>query len=440
MKRITYLLLPIFVLLISSSILAQGRYGADSANCIKYLSFYQEYMKQGNLNDAAPLWRKAIKSCPPQANQNMLLDGMKILRKEIFTFKKNPIRTKELTDSLIMLHDMRINNYPKYLVTASNNKVLDMISYLDDSRNQEIFNEIKEVIDVTKQKTSIAILVRYIGYASDLYKEGKIKAEDVMEAFQKSNEILDLMEKAKPSEQIKNAKNDVENLFMQSGVASCENIVNLFKPRYEANPNDKELLVTMVAMFSATNCVDEHLFRAAVEGLHKVEPSANSAYLLFKLYCGANDYEKAEKYINEAIASPETNKEKDGEYYFEFASYLYKSAGKPAEAVKAAKSAAELSSAISGKAYFLIATIWASQKCQGNEVEIRSPFWIAVDYLIKAKNADATLANEADNLISNYSKYFPLQSEAFMYDVLDGSSYTVSCGGLRETTKVRTQK
>ena len=65
---------------------------------------------------------------------------------------------------------------------------------------------------------------------------------------------------------------------------------------------------------------------------------------------------------------------------------------------------------------------------------------MAVDYLVKAKNADPTLADTVNPLIAQYSKYFPDQAEAFMFKVLDGDSYTVSCGGLTEATKVRTQK
>jgi hypothetical protein len=58
----------------------------------------------------------------------------------------------------------------------------------------------------------------------------------------------------------------------------------------------------------------------------------------------------------------------------------------------------------------------------------------------KAKNADASLTEDANNYIRQYSGYFPQTAEAFMYDVTDGQSYTVSCGGMRATTTVRTQK
>jgi hypothetical protein len=77
--------------------------------------------------------------------------------------------------------------------------------------------------------------------------------------------------------------------------------------------------------------------------------------------------------------------------------------------------------------------------CGGDEVEKRAHYWVAVDYLIRARNADPSLTEDANTQIRQYSAYFPQKAEAFMYDVVDGQSYTVSCGGMQATTTVRTQ-
>ena len=100
----------------------------------------------------------------------------------------------------------------------------------------------------------------------------------------------------------------------------------------------------------------------------------------------------------------------------------------------------DLDPSFSGKAYMLMGSVWAASKCGGNEIESRAKWWVAVDFYIKAKNADPSLADEADKYISTYRQYFPKQEDAFMYDIIDGSSYTVSCAGMRESTTVRTIK
>lgn len=441
MKKINIFLAIVVALFASFNLQAQGRYGADSAECVKYLSIYLDYMKINNLDEAAPMWRKAIKYCPPTASQNMLLDGMKILRKEIYTYRNNPIRKKELLDSLFMLHDLRCENFPKYKVTARSNKALDFIKYMADENPAQGFKFMEEAMDAAKDKTPISVVVRYMHFASVLYSNGEMTAEQVIDAFGKAMQVAESVRAKKPSSNIDNAIADIENLFMQSGVATCESLVALFQPRYDADPANKEVLAAIVNLMSASNCTSEELFLKAVEGLYAQEPSHNSAYLLYKLYNSNNNMEMAEKYMMEAIAFEESDAEQDATYYLELATTLFKkTSSNSAKAVGLAKQAASLSKNVEGKAYLLIGNIWASIDIQGNDIEKRSKYWVAVDYLNKAQKADPTLAETAKGLIANCVKYYPLQSEAFMYDIIDGAQYTVKAQGMSETTVVRTQK
>lgn len=437
MKRI---LLAAAAIMMSTLVFGQGRYGADSAECIKYLSFYQQYVKQNNLEDAAPNWRKAIKFCPPTASQNMLLDGMKIMRKEINQFRNNPIRKKELVDTLMMLHQMRIDTYPNYATTAKTNKAVDMMNYAEPGTEMDVYNALGEALDAAKAKSNTTVAVRYLDYAIQLYKAGRLMDSDVFSAFEKSVETLELVKAAKPSKMVDDAIADVESLFAGSGVASCENLVTVFQPRYEASPEDETLLSNIVTLFSSTGCTQEDLFLQAVEGLYKVDPSSNSAHLLFQLYSSLPDGgDQAVKYMNEAIAFEDSDAEKDAEYYFELATYLFSKLDRKADAAAAAKKAAE-SATWQARAYFLLGTIWSTVKCDGNPIESRAQFWVATDYMLKAKNTDATMAGEVDKQIATYRQYYPLQSDAFMYDIVDGDRFQVNCNGMNETTTVRTQK
>ena len=88
----------------------------------------------------------------------------------------------------------------------------------------------------------------------------------------------------------------------------------------------------------------------------------------------------------------------------------------------------------------LLGTIWGSIVCPGNEIEQRAKYWVAVDYMRKAAAADASLAEDANNHVKQYSAYYPQTAEAFMYDLTDGQTYRVSCSGMSATTTVKTQK
>ena len=54
MKKTIFAILTIALLLPGAKMSAQGKYGADSAECIKYLSYYTEYYKQKNYDEALP--------------------------------------------------------------------------------------------------------------------------------------------------------------------------------------------------------------------------------------------------------------------------------------------------------------------------------------------------------------------------------------------------
>ena len=149
--------------------------------------------------------------------------------------------------------------------------------------------------------------------------------------------------------------------------------------------------------------------------------------------------EEAIKFMEEAIAAEESDAVTDAGYWFELAASCFKGGNSP-KAFEAALKAAELDPAMAGKAYLLAGTIWGSQACPGNEIEQRAKYWVATDYMNKAKNADPSLAEDCNNYISQYKVYYPQTAEAFMYDVTDGQIYNVSCGGMRAVTTVRTQK
>lgn len=440
MKQVKIVLVLAGMMLAAGFANAQGRFGADSAQCVTYLSYYQEYMKQNNLADAAPQWRKAIQVCPPTASQNMLLDGMKILRKDINAFRNNPIRRKELVDSLMMLHQMRIDNYPKYKVTAQQNMAMDMLNYTGKGEEQKLFSVLSETMDIAGAKTNPSIVVRYMNFANELYQQGVFTDQEVFDAFDKASASIEQIATVKKEEEVANLRRDVENLFMQSGVASCENLVKLFTPRFESNPTDKDVLGNIVAKLTAANCLEEDLYLKSVEALYQVDPSHASAYLLYRLYATRGENEQAVAYLQKAIDNETSDVVTDANYAMEMATFLYTKAARAAKAIEAAKQAAEIDESVAGKAYLLIGTIWGAQKCEGNDIEKRAPYWVAVDYLTKAKRADASLTEEADRMIANFSNYYPKQTDAFMFDLMDGANYTVSCNGLRENTKVRTQK
>ena len=441
MKRIVLLIsVAALALFASSKVSAQGKFGPDSAECIKYLSYYTEYDKQKNYDSALPNWRKAYSLCPPTARYSMLSDGTTLIRQVIQKNQKDAVYRMKLVDSLMTIYDQRVEFWPKYAVSSLNNKALDMYNYLKNDP-ERLFAGLCDVVNQTKEETRANIFLFQLNTAVDLYKEGSLDPEKVIAVYEDAIKYLGMMTPKNDTEARSIAKTveDVESLFITSQVASCDNLIALFTPRFEADPENLDLAKNVVRMMGMTEgCTDNDLFLNAVNTMHAKEPSHTSAYYLYKLYAGRGDYDNAVKFMNEAIAAEESDAVTDGGYYYELAAFCFKSS-KYAQAFEAAQKVIDLDPSLAGKTYMLIGTIWGSVPCSGNDIEQRAKYWVAVDYMNKAKNADETLAEDASEHIRQYSSYYPQTAEAFMYDFTNGQSYTVSCGGMRATTTVRTQ-
>ena len=442
MKKIVLLISIAAMALISSSTLsAQGKFGPDSAECIKYLSYYTEYYKQKNYDSALPNWRQAYKLCPPTARYSLLSDGTTLLKRVLQANSKNPIYREALVDSIMKIYDERIQYWPKYATSSLNNKSLDMYNFMKDEP-MKLYEGLTAAVTELGTNARPNIYLFQISTAVDLYKDGKLDPESVINAYETAVENISAMTPKNDVEKRSNEKmiSDIESLFITSQVASCENLITLFTPRYEADPQNLDLAKNIVKMMGITEgCTDNELFLNAVTTMHNMEPSHVSAYNLYKLYVGRADVDNAIKYMTEAIENAESDAVTDGGYQYELAAFCYKN-GQNAKAYAAAQAAVELDPSLAGKAYMLMGTIWGSVVCSGNEIEQRAKYWVAVDFMNKAKAADEALTEDVNNMIRQYSAYYPQTAEAFMYDITDGQSYTVSCGGMRATTTVRTQK
>jgi len=437
MKKLHLFLLVAVVTFAATIGSAQGRYGKDSLECIQSLSFYTDYMKQDNIKEAAPLWRAAMKYCPPGLRQTLYVDGQKIFTNFIDN-NINPENKAAYLDSLYSMYDLRVQYFPRNALGAKTFKLYDKMKY--EAPTEEIYALAKEVVEFGKEEVDPRIMVFAMQNGSQLVSDGKISAEELFNLYSDFSKILDAQIHAsvKESPEVKIA---VDNLFAISGVANCDNIIELFTPKFDADPNNLDLVKTIVGLLNNAECIESDLFLRTVEALNRMEPSYNSMYFLFRLYSSKKDHENAIKMLQSAIDSEESNTEEDAKLLIDGATYYLRNLSNYTKAIEFAKLAISKSDAQKGRGNFIIGSAWAVMQCNtGNDVERSAKYWVAIDYMNRAKNADPSLASDANSSISLYSRQFPAQEEAFMYDLVDGASYTVSCGGLRETTTVRTRK
>ena len=442
MKKVLFALAFAVIAVFSASAQSTVDYGPNAEECKKYISFYSDYFKQKNYDAALPNWRKAYELCPVTARYSILTHGTTLMKYLINKNKLNPQYKDQLVDSLMVIYQQRIDNWPKYKTASLNNYALDLYNYYKDNP-KVLYEGLNNAVSQLGADTEAKTFPIYMKVACDLYNEGGIDIESVIATYENSMNFLSQVDTE--GNEIKKmtidkTKSEVEAIFGGSGVANCDNIIAIYTPKFESDPTNVELAKSIASKLAKVEGgLETDLFINTMKVWYENEPSATSAYMLYKLNSSRGDMAEAYKYLEGAIAAEDSDNDTDAGYYFELAVIASKN-GDNAKAVEAANKAIEISDTMDGKAYLIIGTIWGSVVCPGNDIEQRAKYWVATDYMNKAKAADASLTEDCNKYISQYKVFYPQTAEAFMYDVTDGQSYTVSCGGMRATTTVRTQK
>ena len=449
MKKFSFILLAAAVAFVST-----GKQAVAQEDCNTYASYYQEYYKQKNYQSALPNWRKAYALCPKNFKQNIYVHGATLMKMEIEKNirLKNTDLAKAQYDTLLTLLDERLANYPtakkggvvvenKYeLLNNKGNYIINYIA-LNGNDQEYLFKNLNDIVDQLGNKTNTGIIVNAFNASVALYRENKMAADEVIAYFEKYNGLLSELEAKNDAEVEENAKarSAVQSLFADSKVASCENLINIFGPRYEADPENLALVSNIVRLMnSAEDCASNELYLKAVTSMYKLDPSYRSAYALYRLNAARGNVADACRYLEDAIASPESDDATDAQYFYELAKFAY-SNGMCGKAFDAAKKAIDLDASVAGGAYMIMGNLWASTPCSG-EVDKYARYWVATDFYQKARTADPTLADDAASAIGRVSIYYPEASEIFMYDLSAGQGYTVSCGGMSASTTVRVRR
>lgn len=94
-----------------------------------------------------------------------------------------------------------------------------------------------------------------------------------------------------------NVKTNIENII--EPLATCKDLVTIYSKKFRETPNDTTLLKNIISLLDRRKCTEEgDLFFRATKNLHKLEPSAQSAYLMGRLSIQNNDLGSAAEYMS----------------------------------------------------------------------------------------------------------------------------------------------
>ena len=426
--------------------------------CKEGLSVYRSYKKQKNYAEAYTQWRKACEVCPEAASEGIYADGTSFINYVLKSVDAEDPRHATLVDSLLYLHDKRMELFPSTKRKPNNRceilgrKASDFYKYNADS-HQEAYEMFKESLDCLGASSSATTMYQY--YTASFYTltrslKGDSTAQQTMRAQMLTDYLLigdyiaqavtkaEEAGKAKDLERLDKAKGNIETVFL--AIADCADMVPVLEQSVAAAPEDMALKAKVLRLLNKKECTENDLFLPVATAVYASEPSAPAAFAIGIGFAKNTQMDSSFKYMEDAVNRCDSCPE--------LQTYMLK-AGQIASALGRASTAKQYARKVleqdpeNGEAYMLIgdAIAGSSKACGDGQLGSRSVFWVASDYYARAKRMDAELAERADKKMASMAKQFPSVEDIFTYGKTEGSSYQVAatpgCPCAGETTTIR---
>jgi tetratricopeptide (TPR) repeat protein len=448
LKRIS-LISVVVVTMFSGVINAQeskiSKYGSDSITCVMNNSLYYEFynhwkasnFENSSWKDAIVPWRWVYLNCP-QSTINIFLHGESLMEAMVTNETDKTLKEKYI-DTLMMVYDNRIKYFGKEGFVLGK-KGVDLYKYRPESY-EKVYQILGKSITLEGNSSGGPALIYYFRAAEKLVKAEKAEKSILVDIYDQISGIIDFnlkeCQEKNDSKNIANWENVKTNIELSfEPYATCEDLISIYTIKFNTTPNDIELLKKITKILDKKNCDDSELFMKATENLHYIEPNANSAELMGKMYIKKEEYNKAANFFLQAIDLYKDDNEKADAHYFLANVYfqIKQFSNARVQCYDVLKVRPN-----DGKAFILIGDLYAAsaKDCGDNDLTSKAAYWAAVDKYFKAKNVDSSVEELATTKINTFSRYFPATETVFFYDLKKGDSYTIGCW-INETTTVRT--
>ena len=245
------------------------------------------------------------------------------------------------------------------------------------------------------------------------------------------DQALAMIEEVEPIAgiQLMNTMDEVRELLFEGPEERIEFIESRIA---DAEPAEQEeMLNDLVNLYEETS-QPEKAREAAIE-LYQLNPNFNNTKNVADIYLGEGNYDEALNYLSESLELAETETQ-EKEVLLEIAE-----TNQQLDNLQSARDYAQRAINIDenyGEAYMRIASIFAAAvtECTGGEAlerVDRTVYWLIIDYLERAKEADPSLASTANNRIESYEAAMPSAEDKFFSDWEDGEPFQID-GDLKE--------
>ena len=386
---------------------------------------------------AAAGYLKQLLDQAPKGAQGIYTNGIKLYKTLISTAKTDEQRNMYI-DSLMIVYDVRLqafadhSRYGKAYIL--DRKAREYLTYKPEDREgvRKIFTEAIAATEEKNGKADQELVAIYFSNLCEDYKNNLVDATAVISEYDRFSPLFEGAEG-----EAAELKNQFDNAFGASGAASCENLESLFSKKLAEKPEDVALLGQAVSLMSRAQCNSDFFFNTA-EKFYSLKPSSETALFLAQGFQGRSEFDKAMKYLNEALAAETDNAER-AKLYTRIGLISIQT-GDHSVAMNAAKEIKALEPE-NGYAPYLMAQCYAATA--SGDFTAQAGYWAAYDTMnqaIELLGSEPAIQEAAKKMASAYRGSFPTKEECFFNEVTAGARYTVTKGyasGVSTTVRYR---
>ncbi|WP_029037772.1 hypothetical protein [Salinimicrobium xinjiangense] len=440
------------ILFLSGVLLGTGALQAQAnQDCATTAALAYSDAKANNYDAAWPRIETLRKDCPTYHIATFQY-GERILKDRL---EKAPEGEKKaVAQELINIYKERLQHFPAKTDAGKVNADIAQLMYdVQMGTTEEQFEAFDRAFKADPNSLNARSLYTYFYLLVELQDAGKKDLQDVFDMYdvvtakleEQENETAEglakLMEKQEAGEELTDKEQKrlhayETNLKAYSTVkgsinaklgqrADCDNLIPLYSKDFEAKKGDTEWLKRVNSRLSAKDCTEDPLFVKVSEALHKLEPSASSAYSLGQLAESEGKQAKALEYYNQA-AQLQKDPSTRANIYYRIANQ-YKEKGQFGQARNFYRKALDSKPSF-GRAYLQISSMIAqsANNCGDTAFEKRAVYWKAAEYADRAGRVDPSISSTANETAAAYRGRAPQRSDIFQND-MQGKTITFSC-------------
>jgi tetratricopeptide (TPR) repeat protein len=444
---------------------------------------YRDFIKREQYKEAIPYWRQAFKAAPAADGQRTTHfdDGVRIYD-YLLSQQKTEAKKQIYLDSILYMYDRLFECYPEGQYVEGK-KAFDLYyNYKDLTDNRTIFDLFTTVIDREGLETPAFVINPFTALLTEMFFAREIDTTTAvrytMQVLAITDKHADLIENAPCDMSLKytedasgNCVSTDQNGVQAAAASACcelaEDIAEGWPIVVGYAPQRLVEFETVVGFYPCSYFKEKYFDPIDLDALD-CDDFKLTTQQLRRGKCADDDpaiQAMIAEYQERCITSPGPTEcwklLEDGRYqraidcFIEYIKTLQDPAKRARYNLYIAKiyygnlrnfprsrefaRLALRDQPNMGEAYMLIGKLYASSGplCgPGRGWDSQIVTWPAIDMFEKAKSVDSGVANEANKLIRDYSKYMPSVEDIFQRQLAEGQSFQVGCW-IQETTMIR---